>query len=234
MSSVYLRLLIFLPAILIPACGSSSLAFYMIYSACKLNRQSDKIHLWCTPFPTWNQSVVPCPVLTVAYWPANRFLWRHVRWSDVPTSWRIFQFVLIHIVKGYCVVNITEIDIFLKFSCFFVVPLDVGNLISGSSAFSKSSLNIWKFTVHVLLKPGLDNFEPYFASVGGECNWVIVWTFLTLPFTGIGMKTDLFQSCSHCWVFQVCWHIECGTFTASSFRNWNSSTGIPSPPLHCL
>ena len=63
---------------------------------------------------------------------------------------------------------------------------------------------------------------------------VIVWWFehsLALPFFGIGMKTDLFQSCGHCWVFQICWHIECSTFTASSFRIWNSSTGMPSPPL---
>ena len=67
--------------------------------------------------------------------------------------------------KGFGIVNKTEIDVFLEFSCFFDDPVDVGNLISGSSAFSKTSLNIWKFTVHVLLKPGLDNFEHYFASV---------------------------------------------------------------------
>ena len=104
-------------------------------------------------------------------------------------------------------------------------------LISGSSALSKTSLNIWKFTVHVLLKPGLENFEHYFTSVWDRCNCVVVWAFLALPFFGIGMKTDLFQSCGHRWVFQICWHIECSTFTASSFRIWNSSTGIPSPPL---
>ena len=109
--------------------------------------------------------------------------------------------------------------------------MDVGNLISGSSAFSKFSLNIWKFTVHVLLKHALENFEHYFASVWDECNFVVVWTFLALPFFVIGMKTDLFQSCGHCWVFQICWHIECSTFTASSFRIWNSYTVIPSPPL---
>ena len=80
------------------------------------------------------------------------------------------QFIVIHTVKGFGIVNKAEIDVFLEISCFFHDPMDVGNLISGSSAFSKSSLNIWKFTVHVLLKPGLDNFEPYFASVGGECN----------------------------------------------------------------
>jgi len=75
------------------------------------------------------------------------------------------QFVLIHTVKGFGVVNKTEIDVFLEVSCFFHDPTDVGNLISDSSAFSKSSLNIWKFTVHVLLKPCLENFEHYFASM---------------------------------------------------------------------
>ena len=110
-------------------------------------------------------------------------------------------------------------------------PADVGNLISGSSAFSKSILNISKFSVHILLKPGLENFEHYFASVWDECNCVVVWTFLAIPFFGIGMKTDRFQSCGLCWVFQMCWHLECSTFTASSFRIWNSSTGILSPPL---
>ena len=75
------------------------------------------------------------------------------------------QFVVIHTVKGFGIVNKAEVDVFLKLSCFFDDPADVGNLISGSSAFSKSSLNIWKFTLHVLLKPGLENFENYFASV---------------------------------------------------------------------
>ena len=105
------------------------------------------------------------------------------------------------------------------------------SLIYSSSAFSKSSLNIWKFMVHVLLKPGFKKFENYFASVWDECNCVVVWTFLALPIFCIGMKTDLFQSCDHCWLFQICWHIECSTFTASSFRIWNSSTGIRSLPL---
>ena len=118
----------------------------------------------------------------------------------------------------------------MELSCFCDDPTDVGNLISGSSAFSESSLNIWKFTVHLLLKPGLKNFEQYFARVWDECNCAVVWTFFGIAF-GIGMKTDLFQSCGHCWVFQICCHIECNTFTASSFRIWNSSTGIPSPPL---
>ena len=92
----------------------------------------------------------------------------------------------------------------------------------------------WKFMVHVQLKTGLENFEHYFARMWDEW-WVqIVCWFeqsLALPFFGIGMKTDLFQSCGHCRVFQICWHIECSTFTASSFRIWNSSAGISSPPV---
>ena len=75
------------------------------------------------------------------------------------------QFVVIHTVKGFGIVNKAEVDVFLELSCFFDDPLDVGNLISGSSAFSKTALNIWNFMVHVLLKPGLENFEHYFASV---------------------------------------------------------------------
>ena len=75
------------------------------------------------------------------------------------------QFVVILTVKGFGIVNKAEIDVFLELSCFFHDAADVGNLISGSSAFSKSCLNIWKFTVHVLLKSGLENFEDYFASV---------------------------------------------------------------------
>ena len=77
----------------------------------------------------------------------------------------ISQFIVIHTVKGFGIVNKSEVDVFLELSCFFDDPMDVGNLISGSSAFSKTSLNIWKFTVHVLLKPGLENFENYFNSM---------------------------------------------------------------------
>ena len=75
------------------------------------------------------------------------------------------QFILIHTVEGFGIVNRAEIDVFLELSCFFDDPADIDNLISGSSAFSKTSLNIWNFTVHVLLKPGLENFEHYFTSV---------------------------------------------------------------------
>ena len=93
-SSAYLRLLIFHPAVLIPACASSTPAFHMIYFAYKLNKQGDNIQSWCTPFPFWNQSVVPCLVLTVASWPAHRFLRRQVRWSGIPISLRIFHSLL--------------------------------------------------------------------------------------------------------------------------------------------
>ena len=109
--------------------------------------------------------------------------------------------------------------------------MDVGTLISGCSAFSKSKLNIWKFSVHSLLKPSWKDFEHYFASLWNECCCMITWTFFILPFFGTEMKIDLLQSRGHCWVFQICWHVECNTLTASSFRIWNSSAGIPSPPL---
>ena len=122
MSSAYLRLLIFLPAILIPVYASSSPSLSMMYSA--------------------------------------------------------YNLVVIHTVKGFGIINKAKVDDFLELSCFFNDPVDVVNLISGSSAFSKTSLNIWKFTVQVLLKPALENFEHYFASVWDECNCVVVWTFL--------------------------------------------------------
>ena len=144
-----------------------------MYSAWKLNKQGENIQPWCTPFPIWNQSVVPCSVLTVVSWPAHRFLRRQVRWFGTPISWRIFQFVVIHTVKGFGIVNKAEVDIFLEFSCFVDDPTDVGNLIYGSSAFSESSLSIWKFLVHILLKPGLENFEHYFTSMWDECNCVV-------------------------------------------------------------
>ena len=85
--------------------------------------------------------------------------------SGIPISKNFPQFVVIHAVKGFGIINKAEVDVFLELSCFFYDPIDVGNLISGSSAFSKTSLNIWKFTVYILLKTGLENFENYFASV---------------------------------------------------------------------
>ena len=92
------------------------------------------------------------------------------------------QFIVIHKVKSFGTVNKAEIDVFLELSCFFHDPADVGNSISGSSAFSKTSLNIRKFMVHVLLKPGLENFEHYFTSVWDECNCAVAWAFFGIAF----------------------------------------------------
>ena len=100
------------------------------------------------------------------------------------------QFVVIYTVKRFGIVNQAEVDVFLELSCFFDDPTDVGNLISGSSAFSKSSLNIWKFTVHILLKPGLENFEHDFTSVWDECNCVIVWAFFGIAFLWDGNENS--------------------------------------------
>ena len=129
-SSAYLRLLVFFLAVLIPACASSSPAFLRMYSAYKLNKQGDNIQPWCTPFPIWNQSVVPCPVLTVSSWPACRFLKRQVRWSIFHLLKNFPQFIVIYTVKGFRIVNKAEIDVFLEHSFFFDDPADVGNLIS--------------------------------------------------------------------------------------------------------
>ena len=141
------------------------------------------------------------------------------------------QFIVICTFKGFSIASKAEGDVFLELSCFLYNPVDVVNFISGSSAFSKTSLNIWNCTFHVLLRPGLENFEHYFASVWDECNCAVVWAVFGTAFPWDWNENWVFQSCGHCWVFQICWHIECSTFTASSFRIWNSSTGIPSPPL---
>ena len=106
------------------------------------------------------------------------------------------QFIVIHTVKGFGIVNKAEIDIFRELPCFFDDPVDVGNLISGSPSFSKTSLNIWKFMVHILLKPSLENFEHYITSVWDECNCVVVWAFF-----GIAFLWDLKEH----WPFPVLW-----------------------------
>ena len=136
------------------------------------------------------------------------------------------QFIVIHTLKGF-----SRNMFFWNFPCFFCDPTDVGNLIFGSSAFSKSSLYIWNFSVHVLLKQDwrILNITLFSCEMT-----MIVWYFeqsLALPFLGIGIKTELFQSSGNCRVFQSCWNIECSTLIALSFRIWNSSAGIPTPPL---
>ena len=159
----------------------------MMYSAYKLHKQVDNIKPWCT---------VLCLVLTVASWPTYRFLRRLIRWSGFSISKNFPQFVVIHTVKGFGIVNKAEVDVFLELSCFRYDPMDVVNSISGSSVFSKSSLSIWKFSVHVLLKPGLENFEHYFVSMWDECNCMVVWAFF-----GIAFLRDWNEN----WPFPVLW-----------------------------
>ena len=139
------------------------------------------------------------------------------------------HFVVIHTVKGFGLVNKAKVDVFLQFPCFFYDPTDVGDLISGSSAFSKSSLNIWKFLVHILLKPDLENFEHYFASVWDECNCTVVWTFF-----GFALLLDWNEN----WPFPVLWplmsfpnllaywvqHFYSVIFQDLKELNWNSIT----------
>ena len=121
---------------------------------------------------------------------AARVVWYSHLFKNFP------QFVVIYTVKGFGIVSRAEIDVLLELSHFFDDPTDVGNLISGSSAFSKSSLNIWKFTVHVLLKCGLENFEHYFASVWDECNCAVDWAFFGIAF---------FWDWNENWPFSVLW-----------------------------
>ena len=121
---------------------------------------------------------------------ADQVIWYSHLFQNFP------QLIVIHTVQVFGIVNKSEIDVFLELSCFFHDPADVGNLISSSFAFSKSSLNIWKFTVHVLLKPGLENFENYFASVWDECYCVVVWAFF-----GIAFLWDWNEN----WPFPVLW-----------------------------
>ena len=121
---------------------------------------------------------------------AGQVVWYSHLWNSFP------QFVVIHLVKGFGAVNKAEVDVFLELSCFFDDPADIGYSISGSSAFSKSNLTNWNFTVHILLKPVLENFEHYFARVRDECNCAAVWTFF-----GIAFLWDWNEN----WPFPVVW-----------------------------
>ena len=124
------------------------------------------------------------------------------------------QLVVIYIVKGFGVVNKAEINVFLELSCSFDNPTDVSKLISGSSAFSKSSLNIEKFIIHILLKPGLENFEHYFDSMWDECNCVVVWTVF-----GIAFLWDWNEN----WPFPVKWsQLSFPNLLAYWVQNFNS------------
>ena len=121
---------------------------------------------------------------------SGRVVWYSHLFQNFP------QFIVIHTVNGFGIINKAEIDVFLELSCFFDDPADISNLISGSSAFSKTSLNIWKFSVLVLLKPGLENSEHYFTSVLHEWNCAVVWAFF-----GIAFPSDWNEN----WPFPVLW-----------------------------
>ena len=136
-------------------------------------------------FPYLEPVCCSCPVLIVASWPAYRFLKRQVRWSGSPISLRIFQFVVIH--TG-------AVDVFLEFSCLFYEPMDVGNFIPSSFAFTKSSMYIWKFLVHVL--PILKDFQHYLASLWNEHNCAVVWAFFGIA---------LIYNWNENWPFPVLW-----------------------------
>ena len=148
---------------------------------------------WYTPFPIWNQYVVPCLVLLLPDLHTDQEASQMVWYSHLFKNFS--QSIVIHIIKGFGIVSKTEVDVFLELSCFFDDLTDVGNLVSGSSAFSKSSFNIWKFMVYLLL-PGLENFEHYFATMWDECNCVVFWAFF-----GISFLWDLNEN----WPFPVLW-----------------------------
>ena len=139
---------------------------------------------------------------------ASQVVWYSHLFQNFP------QFIGIHTVKGFGIVNKAKIDVFLELSCFFDDLEDVGILISGSSAFSKTSLNIWKFTVHVLLKPGLENSEHYFTSVWDQWNCVVVWAFFGIAFLW-GLNEN--------WPFPVLWPL-------LSFTQLNKKLSFPTSP----
>ena len=183
---------------------------------------------WCTPFPIWNQSIVPCLFLTVASWPAYRFLRRQVRWTGTPISFRIFH------------------------SCCDPQSQRLyHSQWSRSSCFSRTLLlflwssRCWQFDLVTLpfLKPAWTSGSPWFMYCWSlawrilsitllVCEMSeIVWSFkhsLASPFLGIGMKMDLLQACGHCWVFPIFWHVEYSTLTALfqdlKYLSWNSIT----------
>ena len=127
----------------------------------------------CCSMPSSNCCFLTCIQISQE---AGQVVWYSHLLKNLP------QFTVIHTIKGFDIDNKAERDVLLELSCFFHDPMNVVNLTSGSSAFSKTSLNIWNFTVHVLLKPGLENVEHYFTSMWHECNCAVVWTFFGIAF----------------------------------------------------
>ena len=184
-SPVYLTLMFF-PAMLIPACGSSSLAFCMMYTAYKLNKQSDNIQLWCTSFPILNQPVVPWPILIVASWPTFRFL---RRW--VSHLFKILQFFVIRTVKSFTIIKETYVDVFLELPCFLHNPSEVGNLTSDSSAFLNPAYTSGCSQFMYCWSLAWRTLSITLPACGMSTT---VWWFehsSTLPFFGIGMNSKV-------------------------------------------
>ena len=161
-----------------PACDSSTPAFHMMYSAYKLNKKSDNIQLCHNPFSIFNQSVVPCKDLTVASWPPYRFLRRQVRWSGIPISLRIFQFVVIHKVKGFLIVNEAEVDVFLKFPYFLCDP---------------TMLAIWSLVPLPFLNPACKSESSWFMY-----HWSLACRILSTTFLACAAK--LLSHLSRVWL----------------------------------
>ena len=181
---------------------------------------------WCTPFPIWNQSVVPCPVLTIASWPAHRVLKRQVKWFGIPISLRIFQFVVIHTVKGFSIVNKAEIDIFLELFIFLMIQwmLAIWSLVplpflspawtSGNSWFTYCWSLAWRILSITLLTWGMS---------------ATVWSFehsLILPFFGraslVAQLLKTLPAMQETWVQSLGWEdpLEKGKATHSSTLAW--------------
>ena len=201
----------------------------MMYSAYKLNRQGDILDILfsylepvCCSMSSSNCWFLTCIQISQE---ADQVVWYSNLFQNFP------HFIVIHTIKSFGIVNKAEIDVFLELSCFCDDSADVGNLISGSSAFFKTSLNICKYTVPVLWKPGLETFKHHFSRVWDECNCAVVWAFFVIAFLWNWNENWPFPVLGPLRVFQICLHIECSMFTELSFRIWNSSTGIPSPPL---
>ena len=178
-------------------------------------------HIECSTFTAssfriWNSSTgILSPPLGQVFWYSHVF-------QNCP------QFVVIHTIKGFGIVN--KADVFSNSLCLMIQRmLAIWSLVS--LPFLNPAWTSGSSQFMYLLKPGLENFEHYFASVWDECNCAVVWTLFGIAFLWDWNENWPFPVLWHCWVFQICWHIECSTFTASSFRIWNSSTGIPSPPL---
>ena len=154
-------------------------------------------------------------------WPEYRFLRRQVKWSGIPISWRIFHSLLwlIHTIKGFSIVN--EAYIFWNFFAFSMIQwmLVIWSLVPLPFL---NPVWIWKFSDHILLKPRLKDFEHDLASMWNECKCTAIETFFGIAFLWDWNENWPFPICGHHWVFWISWHIECSTFTASSFRIWNS------------